>query len=33
MSIDEGINRAVKNMKDVLIRETPADMWWVLRRT
>ncbi|SDM90130.1 sugar phosphate isomerase/epimerase [Bacillus sp. OK048] len=29
MSIDEGFNRAVKNLKDVLIRETPADIWWV----
>jgi len=28
MSIDEGFNRAVKNLKDVIIRETPADMWW-----
>ncbi len=29
MSIDEGFNRAVKNLKAVLIEEQPGDMWWV----
>ncbi|MDC3415991.1 sugar phosphate isomerase/epimerase family protein [Aquibacillus salsiterrae] len=29
MSIDEGFERAVQNLKAVLIREQPADMWWV----
>ncbi|WP_078553620.1 sugar phosphate isomerase/epimerase family protein [Bacillus alkalicellulosilyticus] len=29
MSIDEGFARAVSNLKSVLIREQPADMWWV----
>ncbi|WLD94571.1 sugar phosphate isomerase/epimerase [Alkalihalobacillus sp. AL-G] len=28
MSIDEGFNRAVKNLKEVNIEEAPADMWW-----
>jgi sugar phosphate isomerase/epimerase len=28
MSIDEGLNRAVKNLQSVLIKETPQDMWW-----
>ncbi|AGX04897.1 hypothetical protein B14911_25170 [Bacillus sp. NRRL B-14911] len=28
MSIDEGFARAVKNLNEVLIRETPGDMWW-----
>ncbi|EUJ30275.1 hypothetical protein MFLO_10648 [Listeria floridensis FSL S10-1187] len=28
MSIDEGFNRAASNLKSILIRETPADMWW-----
>lgn len=28
MSIDEGFNRAVTNLKSVLIRENPLDMWW-----
>lgn len=29
MSINEGFARAVKNLNDVIIEETPADMWWV----
>lgn len=29
MSIDEGFNRAVKNLQSVLIEEQPSDMWWV----
>lgn len=29
MSIDEGFERAVQNLKAVLIREQPAEMWWV----
>jgi sugar phosphate isomerase/epimerase len=28
MSIEEGFTRAVKNLDDVLIRETPSSMWW-----
>jgi len=29
MSIEEGFNRAVTNLKSVLIEESPAEMWWV----
>jgi sugar phosphate isomerase/epimerase len=29
MSIDEGFDRAVTNLKTVLINETPSQMWWV----
>ncbi|WP_147804398.1 sugar phosphate isomerase/epimerase family protein [Alkalicoccus halolimnae] len=29
MSIDEGFQRAVNNVNSVLIREEPAEMWWV----
>ncbi len=29
MSIEEGFQRAVENLKPLLIREKPADMWWV----
>ncbi|MDM5198480.1 sugar phosphate isomerase/epimerase [Fictibacillus enclensis] len=29
MSINEGFARAVKNLNDVMIEETPAEMWWV----
>jgi sugar phosphate isomerase/epimerase len=29
MSIDEGFERAVTNLKGVLINETPSQMWWV----
>ncbi|MBH0172659.1 sugar phosphate isomerase/epimerase [Fictibacillus sp. 23RED33] len=29
MSIDEGFNRAVKNLQSILIAEQPAEMWWV----
>jgi len=29
MSIDEGFSRAVTNLKSVLIKDQPADMWWV----
>lgn len=28
MSVDEGIHQAVKNLKSVLIKETPSEMWW-----
>ena len=28
MSIDEGFNRAVTNLKSILIKEKPVDMWW-----
>jgi sugar phosphate isomerase/epimerase len=28
MSIDEGFSRAVKNLKSVIIEETPSDIWW-----
>ncbi|MEK3906657.1 sugar phosphate isomerase/epimerase family protein [Oceanobacillus sp. FSL W7-1309] len=28
MSVDEGFQAAVGNLKDVLIRERPVDMWW-----
>jgi sugar phosphate isomerase/epimerase len=28
MSIDEGFDRAVSNLKSLIIRETPTDMWW-----
>jgi sugar phosphate isomerase/epimerase len=28
MSIEEGFQRAVKNLQSVLIEEQPADMWW-----
>jgi len=29
MSVDEGFSRAVTNLKSVLIKDQPADMWWV----
>ncbi|QDP41649.1 sugar phosphate isomerase/epimerase family protein [Radiobacillus deserti] len=29
MSIEEGFQRAVQNLKSVVIKESPADMWWV----
>ena len=29
MSIDAGFSRAVTNLKSVLIKDHPADMWWV----
>jgi len=28
MSIDEGFDRAVQNLKPLIIKEKPADMWW-----
>jgi sugar phosphate isomerase/epimerase len=28
MSIDEGLSKAVNLLKEVLIHETPTDMWW-----
>jgi len=28
MSIEEGFNRAVTNLKSVLIKDRPAEMWW-----
>ena len=29
MSIEEGFQRAVSNLKSVVIKEQPADMWWL----
>ena len=29
MSIDEGLRRAVTNLRSVMIQEQPTDMWWV----
>ena len=29
MSVDEGFSRAVTNLKTVLIKDQPAEMWWV----
>lgn len=29
MSVEEGFHRAVDNLQSVLIKEKPADMWWV----
>lgn len=29
MSIDEGFERAVTNLKQVLINDSPSEMWWV----
>jgi sugar phosphate isomerase/epimerase len=29
MSIEEGFQRAVRNLKQVLIEEQPSNMWWV----
>ncbi|CAM4185286.1 sugar phosphate isomerase/epimerase family protein [Lederbergia lenta] len=29
MSVEEGFQRAVSNLKPVLIKEQPAEMWWV----
>jgi sugar phosphate isomerase/epimerase len=29
MSIDEGFSRAVTNLKQIMIKDQPADMWWV----
>ncbi|MGG5315907.1 sugar phosphate isomerase/epimerase family protein [Enterococcus sp. AZ072] len=28
MSIDEGLTRAVTNLKGIMIKDQPADMWW-----
>lgn len=28
MSIDEGLNRAITNLKSVMIKDMPGDMWW-----
>lgn len=28
MSIDEGLTRAVTNLKSIIIKDQPADMWW-----
>ncbi len=28
MSVDEGLQAAVRNLQSVLIKETPGDMWW-----
>lgn len=29
MSIEEGFQTAVRNLKQIIIKETPTDMWWV----
>jgi sugar phosphate isomerase/epimerase len=29
MSVEEGFQRAVTNLKTVLINESPTDLWWV----
>ena len=29
MSVDEGFSRAVTNLKSVLIKDQPGDIWWV----
>lgn len=29
MSVDEGLTRAVTNLKSIMIREKPSEMWWV----
>ncbi len=28
MSVDEGLGRAVTNLKSIMIKDTPTDMWW-----
>ena len=28
MSIDEGLTRAVTNLKSIMIKENPSEMWW-----
>jgi hypothetical protein len=28
MSIDEGFDRAVTNLKSIMIKNQPTDMWW-----
>lgn len=28
MSVDEGFNRAVTNLKSIMIKDNPTDMWW-----
>ena len=28
MSIDEGLNRAITNLKSLMIKDAPTDMWW-----
>ncbi|GMQ73592.1 sugar phosphate isomerase/epimerase [Tetragenococcus halophilus] len=28
MSIDEGLTKAIKNLKGVMIKEEPSEMWW-----
>ncbi|TBL35281.1 sugar phosphate isomerase/epimerase, partial [Klebsiella oxytoca] len=29
MSVDEGLNRAITNLKSIMIKEEPSAMWWV----
>jgi len=29
MSVDEGLNRAITNLKSIMIKEQPSEMWWV----
>ena len=28
MSVDEGLTRAVTNLKSIMIKDQPTDMWW-----
>jgi sugar phosphate isomerase/epimerase len=28
MSIDEGLNRAITNLRTIMINDQPTDMWW-----
>jgi sugar phosphate isomerase/epimerase len=28
MSVDEGLNRAITNLKSIMIKEQPSEMWW-----
>jgi sugar phosphate isomerase/epimerase len=28
MSVDEGLNRAITNLKSVMMRDQPQEMWW-----
>ena len=29
MSIDEGLNRAITNLRSVMIHDQPANPWWL----
>lgn len=28
MSVDEGLDRAITNLKSVMMRDQPQEMWW-----